>query len=131
MNMDYVALTFIIVIAALWYSGRQWAKDPLNDRLRAIYEQFRKLRHDDLSESTLSYDGNTATVVHDHVEVILRRHEGHVQTLHRIFRNAHGEYFLFISGDPPFVEHLTRERAMNALRGEEMAFRREFGSGDT
>lgn len=127
MDMDYVAVGLAIVIAALWILSRMWATDPMNPRMQVIDEQFRQLRHDNSADPALSYDGNKATVVHDHIEVETRRHEGHVQTLHRVFRNDCGQYFLFISGDPPFVGHLTRERAMNAMRGDPVAFKHEFG----
>jgi len=131
MNMDYVAAVGLVIIIVSAVVARQWAKDPDNECLQAIYEQFRQLRQDNPAQLALAYDGRTAAVVHDYVEVHQqKRYEPLQQTLHRVFRNEHREYFLFISSDPaarPFVTHLSRQRAMNALRGDAVAFRREFG----
>lgn len=47
-------------------------------------------------------------------------------SVHRICRNDHGEYFLFISGEDPYISHISRERAMNALRGHPKIYAHEF-----
>lgn len=49
-------------------------------------------------------------------------------TTHRICKNTHGEYFLYVSGDKPYVTHLGRDRAMNALRSDKVVFEKEFGA---
>jgi hypothetical protein len=98
----------------------------------AIYAQFDALQHESASDARSSYTGRAAVVVYefDDEPKAGNRRTIHPLTIHRVFRNEYGEYFLFISGDPPYVTHLSRERAMNALREDTDAFEREFG-GDS
>ena len=87
--------------------------------------QFRSLRLPS-PDPRLAFDGSTATVVYD-------RDTGQ-RVIHRICKNVHGEYFLFVYtvqlsgwGGSSYLVHLTRERAINALGVHRGAFEREFG----
>jgi hypothetical protein len=95
----------------------------------AIHAQFNALHHESTDDARSAYAGLTAVVVHefDDEPKVGHRKTIHHLTIHRVFRNQYGEYFLFISGDPPYVTHLSRERAMNAMREDKHAFEREFG----
>ena len=50
-----------------------------------------------------------------------------IQT-HRIYRTVENQYFLFIctSWQPGYLTHISRERAMHALRSTPQAFQQEF-----
>jgi molybdopterin-guanine dinucleotide biosynthesis protein A len=97
----------------------------------AVYVQFDALEHESAADVRSSYSGRAAIVVYefDDEPKVGNRRTIHPLTIHRVFRNEYGEYFLFISGDPPYVTHLSRERAVNALREDKDAFVREFGDG--
>ena len=99
-------------------------------QLRTIEVQFESLRHHIDGDKRSSYDGKSATVVYEFLDEPRPGNQNVIYRLaiHRVFRNAHGEYFLFISGEPPYVTHLSRERAMRALRVDSVALGREFGS---
>jgi hypothetical protein len=77
----------------------------------------------DTTTSVLVYERMTATGQ----QLGLRPHN---LMAHRIYRNQSGEYFLVIASrdaEPPYVTHLSRDRAMIAFRDDPEAFRREFG----
>ncbi|MBP6530657.1 MAG: hypothetical protein KA260_11090 [Burkholderiales bacterium] len=106
------------------------AHDRYMQRQRhAIYAQFDALIHDDPTNARGSYAGRAAAIVYEFDDEPKggKRRMFHKLTIHRVFRNEHGEYFLFISGNPPYVTHISRERAKNALRDDKGAFEREFG----
>ncbi|HZR03762.1 MAG TPA: hypothetical protein VFA81_11375 [Burkholderiales bacterium] len=76
------------------------------------------------NDPRLSFDAKTATVVCDSVS----QHPMEL-SFHRIYKNPYGEYFLVMSDGPrPYVCHLSKVRAMNALRHDREAFVREFGA---
>ena len=130
MAMEYVTISIFVLLIGFGVGLRGRAIGRRNARLVAIEEQFREIRHNNDSDPSLSFDGGTAVIVHDFIDPPLSQSKRALQelpSLHRIFRNAHGSYFLFISGDPPFIDHLTRERAMNAVRPDPVAFKHEFG----
>lgn len=78
--------------------------------MEAADTRFREVRLAAL-DSKFSFDGNTATVAAEHLEK-LRYGFG---DLHRICQNPQGEYFLYISGSPPYLCHLPPERALAAI----------------
>lgn len=117
-----LALLFIAVLLAQHRDAATHRKE-----LERAIAQFDRLKH--LDENPMSYDGKSAKIVLERVDFGQRlslRGPRNQLILHRIFRNEFGEYFVFISGERPFVEHLTPERAMNALRANPKAFEREF-----
>ena len=79
------------------------------------------------TESHYEFDGSTATVVYERWGLYSDWYE-HVD-VYRICKNLHGEYFLYMHAfqHTPYLAHLTRDRAMNALRVDLAAFQREFG----
>lgn len=48
--------------------------------------------------------------------------------VNRIYRNLAGQYFLFmgVGDEPGYLTHLSRERAMNALRSTPLIYQAEF-----
>lgn len=122
-------LAFVLGVPAL-IIFQAVTHDRFTQRQRhAIYAQFDALLHDDTTNARGSYAGRAAIIVHEFDDEPKggKRRMFHKLTIHRVFRNEHGEYFLFISGDPPYVTHISRERAKNALRDDKGAFEREFG----
>jgi hypothetical protein len=129
-SFPWQLLAFIAVVGLIGFFSHRVYDASRRRHLRTVEAQFEALRHDVDGDARSSYDGKSATVVYQfldeprpgNTEAIYRL------TIHRVFRNAHGEYFLFISGEPPYVTHLSRERAMHALSIDSDAFRKEFGS---
>jgi hypothetical protein len=77
-----------------------------------------------------SFDGSVATVVFERRQYVEGADAPNRYSLFRISKNAYGEYFLFISGEKPYLEHLTKERAMNAMRYDKRAYAKEFGDSN-
>jgi hypothetical protein len=75
-------------------------------------------------------DGANAVVVLERRQYIEGADAPNRYSLFRICKNPHGEYFLFMSGKKPYVTHLTKERAMNALRFDKKAFAKEFSDAN-
>ncbi len=92
--------------------------------------QFKSTSNNPMDER-YRFDGSTATVVYEYVDEPKgennRRSLGHPLMIHKVCRNSFGEYFLFISGEVPFITHLSRDRAKAALQADTVAFEREFG----
>lgn len=92
-------------------------------------KQFRTLRID-AADPRLQFSGEDCIIVAETQSYVSTDYSyswGDDYLLWRICRNGCGEYFLFLSGAPPRLEHLTRERAMNALRAFPDIYAREFG----
>jgi hypothetical protein len=89
--------------------------------------QFRNLKVASY-DPRLSFDGAKATVVLETDESYDNR--GGVKLItRRICKNRSGSYFLVILGEEkPYVTHLSRERAKNALRPHKEVYDKEFGS---
>ncbi len=103
-------------------------------RIARIDKEFRGLRAVNHLDERFSYDGSTAIVVFEDVDDRVRPDQRVLEDLpvvQRVFRNEFNEYFLFISGQPPFVTHLSRERAMHAIKGDSQAYQREFGKHES
>ncbi len=128
------ALLVLMVVAGLPILLYRYGYEAsMRKQRRDINAQFDSLEHVDGENARGSYYGNSAVIVYefDDEPRIGNRRAYRRLTIHRVFRNTHGEYFLFISGVPPYVTHLSRERAMNALRENKLAFHREFGDEST
>lgn len=91
-------------------------------------KQFRTL-HIDAVDPRFQFSSADCVVVAETQSVVSTnyRFPGYDYLLWRICRNDCGEYFLFLSGIHPHIEHLTRERAMNALHAFPDIYAREFG----
>lgn len=65
----------------------------------------------------LSFDGRTAEIVDDRQEGMWANNVYTLHRVHRFARNAHGEYFLFISegSGRPFFKHVSQKNAKAAL----------------
>jgi hypothetical protein len=104
-----------------------WEPDP---RIRhEIEETFRALRTRS-TDSRYEFDGSKASVLYERLGL----HGGtgwpdERTDVYRICKNAYGEYFLYMHAfqHEPYVIHLTRDRAMSALRIDDGAYQREFG----
>jgi hypothetical protein len=95
-----------------------------------IEAQFKSTRYN-VGQSRYEFAGHAVVVVYEYVDEIRNSHNirslGHPLMIHRVCRNSFGEYFLYISGETPFVTHMTQDRARAALRRDHAAFEREFG----
>jgi len=74
----------------------------------------------------LCVDGATAAVVLEQRQYVDAADAANRYSLFRICKNSYGEYFLFMSGSKPYVTHLTKDRAMNAMRSDKKAYAKEF-----
>ena len=101
-----------------------------SERVRAIVRKRmeRRVRHAS-PDPRFAMDMKTAIVVHERRTTSGAGRQAY-DVFHRILRNPSGQYFLHIYSpdeDASHIEWLPRERAMNALRDDPEAFRREFG----
>ncbi|MFL6658968.1 MAG: hypothetical protein ACJ8GW_12900 [Massilia sp.] len=86
--------------------------------LPRIEDEFRMLVVDN-GPPELCFDGRTAEIVDDRQEGIYDSGSNTttLRRVHRFARNAHGEYFFFMSegSGSPYFKHLTQENAKAAL----------------
>jgi hypothetical protein len=120
----------VVFIFAIFVVAMTFALSHINrETMECMHETFLKTRIDS-NDPRLVFDGRTAIVLHTFMDMHRQVLHGVnvLQGLRRICRNEHGEYFLYVSSHPkPYVTHLSKERAKNALRVDPEAFRREFG----
>jgi hypothetical protein len=92
--------------------------------LPQIENEFRTLVVDG-TVPELSFDGRTAEIIDDRQEGIDHDAPGTftLHRIHRFARNAHGEYFLFISegSGKPFFKHVSQSNAKIALGSKYVA----------
>ncbi len=76
------------------------------------------------SDPRFAFNPSTAVLIRDQPDIV----RGRIVGLNRIYRNGSGEYFLFVWGGlgQDYFIHLSRERAVNALRTDIEIFRKEF-----
>jgi hypothetical protein len=111
-----VALLVLVVVGgSLQFLYRRAAAQRQFDGLRLTSEDPR-----------LCIDGTTAAVVFEQRQYVDAADAANRYSLFRICKNSYGEYFLFMSGSKPYVTHLTKDRAMNAMRSDRKAFAKEF-----
>jgi hypothetical protein len=113
-------ILFILVLGiAVWitvHNIRLLARGDDLSILPRVEEEFRALVvTSDLPE--LCFDGRTAEIVDDRKEGITENGVYTLHCVHRFARNAHGEYFLFISegSGRPFFKHVSQINAKIAL----------------
>jgi len=115
-------LVFFSVCGVIGAFQQRWRDEDLR-LLARIDEEFRMLAVD--SEfPELCFDGSTAEIVDERQEGLSddEANLGLVR-VHRFARNAHGEYFLFISegAGKPFFKHVTQANAKLALGSKYVA----------
>jgi molybdopterin-guanine dinucleotide biosynthesis protein A len=119
-----LAATGVFVMLAV-RSGRS----ALAQRRELAERQFLSAKLDS-DDPRFRFSGTSSTIVLDQDQFMGTAPLGARYALHRVARNEHGEYFLFISGDSPYISHLSKERAMDAVREHRSVFAREFGIQD-
>lgn len=92
----------------------------------AVERKERQIEEALMSHASKEFDPGIATLVHKRDEVNADNATGYLAD--RIYKRPDGEYFLFICevGQPGYLTHLTRERAMNSLRANREVYEREF-----
>lgn len=109
-------LVFVLPCAALLFCYL-WSNRHVDPRrvLKLAAEEFRQLRID-AEHPAWRFDGGSAQLVHEHIEY---RDKAMVTVLRvtRYARNAHGEYFYFMSEGTgrPFFKHIDQASARAAL----------------
>jgi hypothetical protein len=100
------------------------ARSRALSRQRASIDEAFRSHNVASADPVLNSNPDTAVLLREQEEC----REGDAIQSHRIYRNESGEYFLFVckSGEKGYLTHLTRQRAMNALRSDRSLFRREF-----
>jgi len=113
------AAVLLAVLVLYWVAVYRFQRGPkaLAPARAANEAQFRAVRVD-APVPVLCFRGETAQVLLDKEDIIKNRYSPPQVSLWRICRNEHGEFFLFLSGKEPYLKHLSRDEARNALRGE-------------
>jgi hypothetical protein len=114
-------LFFLFLAFVAWTTVRSIRKVARGDDLSIlprVEDEFRALIID--SEfPELCFDGRTADIVEERREGFTDRQTNTfiLNSVHRFARNAHGEYFFFISegSGRPFFKHVTQGNAKIAL----------------
>lgn len=114
-------LFFLFLAFVAWTTVRSIRKVARSDDLSIlprVEDEFRALIID--SEfPELCFDGRTADIVEERREGFTDRQTNTfiLNSVHRFARNAHGEYFFFISegSGRPFFKHVTQGNAKIAL----------------
>lgn len=122
----------LLAVAVLLIAGgiRPWAIARRQWR-ESLELEFRALRRQSANPRG-SFDGARAQIILElatnHGWYFQRGPNGDAgEGVYRICKNEHGEYFLYVSGTPPQLTHLSQKRARNALRYDPETYRREFG----
>jgi hypothetical protein len=125
-------LTSICVLGAMALVFIAVKKTYAHSVTREDVENQFKAATNRVEDERYRFDGNSAVVVYEYVDEPKGEHNfrslGHPLMIHRVCRNSFGEYFLFISGEMPFITHLSKERARAALQRDRVAYKREFGA---
>lgn len=114
-------LLFLILAFCAWITGRNFRRAVRGDDLSILPQvetEFHTLVvNNELPQ--LCFEGRTAQVVDDRQEGITDSGSDtfRLVRVHRFARNAHGEYFLFISegSGRPFFKHVSQVNAKIAL----------------
>ncbi len=119
MNSTDILVIAFFVGALLWLAICRMQGDALDRSKKRIEETLKSL-------ASKEFDPDTAILVHQR-DVFNEEHAaGYLAD--RIYKRPDGEYFLFICyvGQPGYLTHLTRERAMNSLRSNREVYEKEF-----
>lgn len=117
-----ILLVALIVGVPLWLAIHVMQGKAV-DRSKKLIEETLK------SHASEEFDPEVATLVHQRDVFNQEQPAGYLAD--RIYKRPDGEYFLFICevGQPGYLTHLSRERAMNALRSNPDVYEREFPGG--
>lgn len=120
MNSLVAILATALVVGVLLWLAMRLAPDNAVERKEKLIEETLK------SHASKEFDPGVATLVHKRDEVNADNAAGYLAD--RIYKRPDGEYFLFICevGQPGYLTHLTKERAMNALRSSPEVYEKEF-----
>jgi hypothetical protein len=120
MNFLVAILVMALAVGVLLWLAMRLAQDNTVDWKEKLIEETLK------SHASKEFDPGTATLVHKRDEVNAENGAGYLAD--RIYKRPDGEYFLFIceAGQPGYLTHLSKERAMNALRSNREMYEREF-----
>ena len=129
METDVFAAIVLVIVALVAARLSVSGRFDLNRRRDRAERQFRSMRVKS-DDPRFAFDGASATVVLDQDQVIGNADRSGLFMLHRVARNPHGEYFLFISGKRPYISHLSKERAKSVLRANRDVYAREFGDAN-
>jgi len=128
-HMEWISIFVLAAVVLLNVAMRKASARKRTRELADIDATFKSLAfHSPLPGQTV--DIENSIVVSEFIDepgAEGRRSAGHPLIIHRIYKNSAGEYFLAISGTPPYFTQLSRERAKNALRRDAAAYEREFG----
>jgi hypothetical protein len=115
-----IVLVLLLLALCSWIAVRNFRRAVRGDDLRIlprVEEEFRTLIvNSEVPE--LCFDGRTAEIVDDRQEGIFDSSNGYtLLRVNRFARNAHGEYFFFMSegAGSPFFKHVTQVNAKIAL----------------
>jgi hypothetical protein len=116
MNGILLILVLAIVAWSIVDSFRRAARGDDLSILPRVEEEFRALVVTS-DRPELCFDGRTAEIVDDRQEGDTENSVFTLERVHRFARNAHGEYFLFISegSGKPFFKHVSQINARIAL----------------
>jgi hypothetical protein len=122
MNALVDILAIVLMIGIPLGLSMRFAQDNAIDRNKKLIEEILK------SHTSKEFDPAVATLVRE--RDVLSSENSAAYLADRIYKRPDGEYFLFICevGQPGYLTHLTRERAMNALRSNPEVYEREFPS---
>jgi hypothetical protein len=117
----HITLSFLILAFCAWVAVQNFRNARRGDDLSIlprVEEEFRTLVVDSAFPERC-FDGRTATIVDERQEGMIDEGSGTftLHRVHRFARNAHGEYFFFISegSGRPFFKHVTHVNAKAAL----------------
>jgi hypothetical protein len=118
-SLAVILVTALAVGVLLWLAMRPVQDNTIDWKEKLIEETLK-------SHASKEFDPGAATLVHKRDEVNADNGAGYLADC--IYKRPDGEYFLFICevGQPGYLTHLTRERAMNALRSNREVYEREF-----
>lgn len=122
---------WLVPVVIAGYAYLQWLngmRSEAVDKQRALIREAFLRRVVSSNNAQFSFDPTTAHLVHER-ETIQGENAVLVQ-LEALYRNPHGEYFLFLcsAGDKGFLKHLPREAAKRFLKAFPAAHEQEFGT---
>ncbi len=121
----------VLLLLAGAYAYMRWLlgmrRDLVTRQRKLIRESF--LRRS-VTGSTEQFSFNPAEAHLVHEREFIRGESAAVVQAEALYRNSHGEYFLFMgtAGDKGYIKHLPREAAKRFLKSYPAALGREFGS---
>lgn len=122
---------FLLLAPAAAYAYMRWLvgmrKNLITKQRRLIRDAFLRRAVSSATEQ-LNFNPAEASLIHE--KEFVRGENAVVVQTEALYRNTHGEYFLFMctAGDKGFIKHLPREAAKRFLHSYPEALEREFGA---